>query len=405
MHMPGSRVAVICASEKELRETFEHELALGALFVPGSATLPPGRAVQVALELGFCGATLELEGEVVASLPAPLAAGAARSGVAIRLCEPVAELRRRLKGACGLDLPGADPQAANDARGTERFPARTSIRIEAGGGSFFGETADVSHSGALVMMRDPDLDPQKPVRLWIQHPASGETLELPGRVAHQTPCDDGLTGVGLQFLYDFERVDEIASFVDELRSFHHARSLATFSGSLASAPLETVLETLSHASSAGTLLLAAGDEEGKIAYREGEFLYATAGLVCGLKALGRMFRWSDARFEFQPLVEPCDAAETCMPLASAILAGAVERDEFARLDLASIEPDTSFSVDSERLVALGPKLDDLGRELCGNAAIGFPVAALVDMVTAGDARSYETILDLLASGVLRVEPA
>lgn len=403
--MPGSRVAVTCASEKELRETFERELALGAIFVPGSASLPPGRAVQVALELGFCGATLELEGEVVASLPAPLVAGATRSGVAIRLCEPLVELRRRLEGACGLELPGGHPQAADDVRGTDRFPARTSIRIEANGGPFSGETADLSHGGALVMLRGANLDPQERVRLWIQHPASGETLELPGRVAHQTPCDDGLTGVGLQFLYDFERVDEVASFVDELRGFHHARSLATFSGSLANAPLETVLETLCHASSAGTLLLTEDDQEGRIAYREGDLLYATAGLVCGLKALGRMFRWSNARFEFQPLVEPSDAEETRMPLASAILAGAVERDEFAHLDLASIAPDTSFSVDSERLVALGRKLDDLGRELCDNAAIGFPVAALLDMVTAGDARTYNTIVDLVASGVLRVERA
>lgn len=397
-----SQLAVTCASEEELRETFERELALGALFVPGSANLPRGRAVQVSLQLGFCGATLELEGEVVASLPAPLAEGEARSGTSVRLCEPPAELRRRVESACGLTLSGSDPEASDDARNTDRFPARTSIRIEAAGGCFFGETADVSYGGALVLLRDANLDPHEQVRLRIQHPTSGETLELSGRVAHQGPCDHGLTAAGLQFLYDLERCDEVARFVDALRSFHHARSLATFSGSLADTPLETLLETLSHASTAGTLLLADGERSGKIAYRDGELLNATAGLVSGLKALGRMFCWANARFEFEPLVEPSDEAETRVPLASAILAGAVQRDELACLDLASIDPDTSFSIDSGRLAALAPKLDDLARELCENADMGFPVAALVDMLTASDARIYATILELRDAGILCV---
>ena len=224
--MGGAELSVTCASEEELRATFERELALGALFVPGSARLAPGCAVQVTLKLSFCGATLELEGEVVASLPAPLADGEARPGTSVRLCEPPGELRRRVASASGLALSSTDGRAPDDPRNTDRFPARTAIRIEASGGPFLGETADVSYGGALVVLRDANLDPQEKLRLRIQHPTSGETLELGGRVAHQAPCDHGLTTVGLPFLYDLDRCDEVARFVDALRSFHHGPRVA-----------------------------------------------------------------------------------------------------------------------------------------------------------------------------------
>jgi len=50
-------------------------------------------------------------------------------------------------------------------------------------------------------------------------------------------------------------------------------------------------------------------------------------------------------------------------------------------------------------------LDELGRELAENAGLGFPLGALIDILTASDARIYKALAELIEAGVLRVEPA
>lgn len=299
--------------------------------------------------------------------------------------------------------PQAHPAAPAPARRDPRFPARASVEIEARSERILAETADIGCGGVLVLLRGVQLDPDEPLRLRIQHPTSGETLELPGRVANQTHCDDQLTAVGVRFLYELERSDEVARFVDGLRGLRGSGPSAPLSGSLEEATLEDVLETVANASRAGTLRLQRGRQQGRITYREGDLLSASVGLVSGLKALGRMFCWKDARFEFQPLVEPGGAEETPMPLHGAILAAAVQRDEVDHLDLGCVGPGTAFAVDTDRLAALAHELDPLALELCENAALGFPVDVLLDMLAASDARILATLLELLEAGILGID--
>jgi hypothetical protein len=209
--------------------------------------------------------------------------------------------------------------------------------------------------------------------------------------------------VGVEFRYELERVDEVARFVDGLRSFHHARSLATITGSLQHTPLEAVLETFSSSSNAGTLRLVRGEQQGKLAYQDGEILYATTGLVSGAKALGRLFTWTDAQFEFKAEVEPMDDAGGRLPLESAILAAAVQRDELARLDLQALDADMTFLVDEERLAAVERTLEDMGREITENSRMGFPLGAMLDMLPSSDALIYKTLTELIEAGILRAE--
>jgi hypothetical protein len=262
--------------------------------------------------------------------------------------------------------------------------------------------ADVSYSGMLLMLPALDLDDVKIVRVAIEHPGTGERIQLKSRIANQTHCDDGVMVVGLQFVYDFERADEVARFVDEVRSFHHARALATVSGSLAEAPLESVLETFAGISNSGTLRLARGDEHGKIVYQEGEILYVTIGLLSGTKALDRLFTWGDAQFEFRPEVEPMDGVSGRLPLAPAVLSAVVARDELAHLDLSGFDSNSTFSVDADRLEAVASTLDDIGREIAENARMGFPLGAMLDMLACSDARIYKTITEMIEAGVLSI---
>jgi hypothetical protein len=174
-------------------------------------------------------------------------------------------------------------------------------------------------------------------------------------------------------------------------------------GSLADSPLETVLDTFAGAVPAGTLRLARGPEEGVIAYRDGEILHASAGLTSGAKALGRMFSWTDAEFAFQPGIEPVDTGQPPLPLESALLAASVERDELARLDVRRLDADATFAVDKERLAAIESSLDPLSRALVENAATGFPLATLLDIMPESDARIYQSLAALVDAGALRTQ--
>jgi hypothetical protein len=262
---------------------------------------------------------------------------------------------------------------------------------------------DVSYNGMLALLPSVDLGDVADLRVAIEHPGSGEKIELDAQIANQTRCDDGVMAVGVRFVYELDRIDEVARFIDSLRSFHHARSLATVTGSLADTPLETVLETFASVSESGTLCLRRGDERGKIAYQQGEIFYVAMGLLSGTKALDRLFTWNDAQFEFRPEVEPMDGIRGCLPLAPAVLAAVVARDELAQIDLSGFDLDETFAIDDERLAAVASILDEIGREVTENARMGFPLGAMLDMLACSDARIYKTVGELIEAGVLRIE--
>ena len=55
------------------------------------------------------------------------------------------------------------------------------------------------------------------------------------------------------------------------------------------------------------------------------------------------------------------------------------------------------------LGALEPTLDDVGRELSENALMGFPLGAMLDMLSFSDARIYKALAELIESGILHRE--
>jgi hypothetical protein len=206
--------------------------------------------------------------------------------------------------------------------------------------------------------------------------------------------------LGIQFLYAVDRIDEVRHFIDDLRGFHRARELASATGSLSETPLEAVLETFAAVSNEGTLTLSRKDDEGKVAYRDGQILYAMTGLVSGPKALGRMFTWTDAQFEFRPELMLIEYEPAPLALQPAILAATLERDEVARLSLDNLGPDAVFSVDDERFAAVKSDLDPLRLEIAENARMGFPLGAILDILTISDAAILTALADLIEAGIV-----
>lgn len=401
---PGGVVnlSVNYLTREEFEQAFARELFGGAVFVLTVDRLPAGQRVRVAFDLLFCKTRFELDGEVVASLPAPIAGAGVAPGVSVQFLEPPAELRDRIERASQIRLGAAPPPNTRFPRAEPRYPAQAPVLLEIRGRRLSAEMGDVSYNGMLALLPAVDLADVAELRVAIEHPGSGERIELDCRIANQTRCDDGVMVLGLQFDYEFDRIDEIARFVDDLRSFHHARKLATVSGSLADTPLESVLETFASVSESGTLRLTRGDERGKIAYQNGEILYVTIGLLSGTKALDRLFTWSDAQFEFRPEVEPMDGVRGRLPLAPAVLAAVVARDELAYMDVGGFDPNQNFTIDEERLEAVASTLDEVGREVAEHARMGFPLSAMLDMLASSDARIYKAAAELIEAGVLNI---
>jgi Tfp pilus assembly protein PilZ len=401
---PGGLVglSVNYRERDEFEAAFARELFGGAVFVPTLERLPAGQQVRVRFDLQFCATCFQLDGEVVASLPAPIASAGAAPGVSVQFREPPAALRERIERASEIQLRDAPPPRSDFPRAEPRYPVRAPVLLEIQGRRLSAEMGDLSYNGMLALLPSVDLGDVADLRVAIEHPGSGERVELDARIANQTRCDDGVMAVGVRFVYELDRVDEISRFIDDLRGFHHARSLATISGSLVDTPLESVLETFASASESGTLCLTRGDERGKIAYQDGEIFYVAMGLLSGAKALDRIFTWNDAKFEFRPEVEPMDGVRGRLPFAPAVLASVVARDELAQLDLSGFDSNATFEVDGERLSAVASTLDEIGRGVAEHARMGFPLGAMLDMLAWSDARIYKTVAELIEAGVLNL---
>jgi hypothetical protein len=98
-----------------------------------------------------------------------------------------------------------------------------------------------------------------------------------------------------------------------------------------------------------------------------------------------------------------DGVRGLLPLTPAVLAAVVARDELAQLDLSGFDSNATFAIDSERLAAVAPTLDEIGREIAECARMGFPLGAMLDMLACSDARIYKTVSELTEAGVLRIK--
>lgn len=401
---PMLQLSLAFESERELRDAYGGDLGHGAIFMPTREALEPGMVVECKLDMTFGGTCLSIPGEVVGVIPAAMARTGAVPGASVLLDERGATLRRRLEEASGLDLRAVEPEKVAVARTATRLPGEGDMIVECQGRSFPAETVDLNHDGMLVLLNGIDLGENSSVRLRLIHPKSGTSIEVEGQVAHQARCDHGVMAVGLHFQYALDRVDEVTAFIDDIRGLQRAEKLALISGSLEETSLDAVIETFAGISRAGTLTIQQGWNEGQIAYEDGQILHALTGLVSGTKALGRMFAWADARFEFRPEVATFDRDQKPMHLTSAVIAAAVERDEIAQLNLQDVDLASTFKANADRLEQLRSDLTDVQLELLDQAAVGFPLGVILDILTLSDASIFRALAELVESGILSLDP-
>ncbi len=397
-----SVLRVTFATPAALRAEYERNLVHGAIFLATEKPLDTGHPVQVMFDLTFCDGTLVVSGHVVSTVPPALAQTGATPGMSVQLLESPVALRHRLEDEAGFAMN----EGANDSRErrqAERFRTCAGVQIVSADRRFPAEMLDVSYNGMLAMLPGVDLPVGTELRALLLHPRSDAQLDLAGSVVNQARCDSGYMALGIQFAYGADEIDEVMAFIDDVRGFHHAQSLATVTGELSENTLDVVIETFSSISEEGTLNLTTDAETGRIAYKDGQLLYALTGLVSGVKALSRMFLWTDGRFDFDPVVEPLDRSEPPRPLQSAVLEAAIQRDEISRLDLKGLGMETTFRVEEGRASAASEELDVLSREIVEHAELGFPISAILDVMSESDAAIYAAMVTLRERGILEVE--
>jgi Tfp pilus assembly protein PilZ len=382
-----------------LRQEFQSNLSNGGLFVATEAACELREPVCVHIELAFANATFELPGEVVHVVPAELAATGATPGVALQLHENPAALCERLEPHMG----GA-PDGAPEYDVRRRWPrtrARVAARIGGEDGVVSGRTRDLSQGGALVGV-DAAVETGQSVQLTLQHPTTGEEMEVAGRVVREVEGESGVTAVAVEFdLPDAQR-EAVEGFVEDIQRVEHARRLGGIVGAIESLGPQNIVQMFATTAPEGSVILRSGSEEGTIVFQGGLLRSARIGTLVGMKALVRMLAWSEGSFEFQASVEDGDVTGAPLPLEAALLDAARQLDEGGRVDA------TRFPLHAK--LAIGPQAPG-GRDLSkveaavlDLARVGFSVERVLEVIPepdpeilrALDALSDEDLVELNA---------
>ena len=400
-------------ARKELRVCFEtaegfceeyhQNIAKGALFIPSEDSYAPHEKVDIFFDLAFAGTSTSVSGEVVVVIDPVLAeAGGASAGISLRLVEDPTDLLAKLERLSGISLSERARSRVADRRRAERSDCEANIRIETGDGRFSGVTGNISYSGVLALFWRRSIPVGTEVHVVLSNPAVELELSVGGKIVHLARCDDGLIAHGIQFFYPVDRIDEVTSFVDFLQAFDRARRLATISGEIDESGLSAILEMFVNTAPLGTMIVSCGEEEGKIVFSDNEILHCTLGIVSGLKALSRMFRWKTGRFEFHHDLQLMGDADAPRPLEAAMINASVQMDEVARIDSGTLDFADTFELVPERIAALGDSLTDIEREVLDYAVEGFNVEAISDVVADSDAEVYKALSVLLDGGLIKL---
>jgi hypothetical protein len=440
----------------EFRREYDRNIAKGGAFVPGASDLELREVVDVEIVLPFCDQRCMLEAEVVHVVDAATAPTPSAVGAAVQFLRPAPELREELAGLLklagiggsakpsrrievdtqwrldeaveeggGLELPEGDlfgdegsferldsppsevrPPAAPaqpphgiERRKSPRSPARVPASVEGTNARVEGVTRDLSETGALISADASELPPGKAVRLALQHPETGDRLEVEGHVVRHVEAPGTVAAVSVHFDVDADRKEELAALVRAAQSAHRQRSESGISGRVEELGMANLIQMLGSSSPSGTLTVQSGAEEGVVAFETGYLRYVRLGSMRSLKALARMLLWREGSFEFHAHVAPLELEDDPVRLEVALLEATRRIDEAARAPVGSFEPAMRFAVDRAALSGAGA-LGKTEEAVLDLAAAGFTARRILDVIPEDDAQVSAALLSLVESGVL-----
>lgn len=433
------------STEADFRREFGRNIVNGGVFVASEERFEPRDRVRVELALRYCRKTVKLAGEVVDCIPASMAGAGGTPGVAVQLLAPAARLREQCEPFLGSEPTAVDaraearpadrapataggsaaparsgspsaavveeraaakPSPAEPRRQAPRAPARVSARLETEDGQGVGgRTRDLSDSGVLVSVEGEPVPVGHDVALTLEHPRTGDSMELHGRVVRHVTSDDGeVTALGIQFVVPEQRSGEVERFVADVKACEHSRRLGGIHGPISELGAEALLKMFMGSAPRGTLVLRRGAHEGRIVFEDGRVRGARLGRAKGMKAFKALLRWREGEFEFFTRPEEVDAGQE--PLS---LDAAVRRLEDISATLApepGLEPERALPPDDTKLsvnVALVKALRGLDKTesaVIELATVGMTIGKIVDIIPEPEDETRAALGSLLERGLI-----
>jgi hypothetical protein len=351
--------------------------------------------------LTFCKKKLRVNGEIVHIVTREMSQVGATPGVAVQFEGSVQEIRTRLDPlviACGAPLH-QPPDSGR--RRQPRVAARVAARIEGAGEEVEGHTRNLSRSGALIAVPGgggPAVGER--VRVTLEHPGTGEAMEVEARVARQVETAGAVSALGLEFETPAARRAEVERFVETLQTAEHTRRLGGISGALAELGAQDLLQMFGTSAQVGTLIFRRGEDEAMVGFEAGMLRYARLGPTTGMKALVRMLAWKDGVFEFHARLDPVKHPEAPLPLEPAMFDAVRQIDEGNRIDR------RRFPLDAKpRILAGASDVEGKTAEaVLDLARAGFNVQRILDVIPEPDPEIYAALVQLLDGGAIAFGP-
>jgi len=384
---------------EDFAQEYASNLSNGGIFVAGAGPVELRETVTVEIALAFCGEHVQLEGEVVHIVTPDMAAAGATPGIAVQFNGDQKSIREKFQPLVVASGASAEP-APDVRRAAPRVAARLHAWVATGGESYEGRTRNISQSGVLLAVPGRQLPVGESVRVTLEHPTSGATMEIQGKVAREIETEGGETALGIEFdSADLER-DEVARFIEALQTCEHTRQLGGIAGSLEELGPQNVLQMFSTSAPVGTLILRRRDDEGMVCFQNGLLHLAQLGPATGMKALVRMLGWRDGSFEFHARLE-AQASEPPLPLEAALFEAVVKLDEFAQLDASRFPPNARVLMNEA--AAAADEHGKLESAVLDLARAGFTVQRIVDVIPEPDPDILRAFGGLADAGAIRFE--
>jgi Tfp pilus assembly protein PilZ len=390
--------------EKFVQE-YQRNLANGGIFVPTEEHFDSREVVEVEMDLAFCERSVTLQGEVVSRLASDLEPTSGHAGIAVQFLVPADELRDLLGGIAGVTPPPPPPDywpgRDGPARQSDRLRACVNVKLECGGQVQNGRTRNLSRSGVLLATDGAPIPVGQEVRMTLVHPTTSDELRIKGKITRHAENDGRIVAMAVQFDLSHKGASVTQRKLDLLRAAAHAHLLGGIRGPIEALGLPNLLQMFASTAEAGTMTIKNGHEEGRVAFENGTLRHAAIGSTQGPKAMARMMAWEEGEFWFLPAVDPDEPESEPQPIYGAVLEAVTQLDELRRLDTTSLpktarvcrELDADAPDDPDKLVSL---LLDL-------ATAGTTVGGMLDSAEEVDTLVYQTLLDLVERGMVRVE--
>ena len=382
------------------------DLAKGGVFVETTETFELRESVTVELVLQFCNRKVALEGEVVHIVPPEMADAGGRPGIAVQFKGAPAEVNRQLQplvAACGK-LATPKPKDSG-RRAAPRVAARVPVRVDGKGVGSEGTTRNLSQTGVLVAVDGDGPGPGQRVHVTLEHPITGEAMEVEGTVVRQIETAGDVAALGIEFDPPEAIRPDVSRFVEQVQSIEHTRRLGGITGPIEELGPMNLLQMFGNSATQGTLVLTDGEHEGVIGFESQMLRDVRFGTATGMKALVRLLCWQRGSFEFFTRLEREDPSEAPLPLEVALFDAIRQIDETKRIDRTRLPADATVVVDE---AADEPQL---GRDsyckiesaVIDLARAGFTIQRIIDVIPEPDLDILRALESLADRGVVRFE--